>query len=114
MAQILLDNGADPKHVNIEGLTPALNAFEEGYQEVAELLCGITKEELPKEDEVVDPLAHTQQEEEDDDELPEGMSTKLQEIIEKIQEQGGVEDEEELREMVTKMLLEEMQNSINQ
>lgn len=115
IAQLLLDNGANPKHVNDEGVTPALNAYQEGWEEVAELLAGITKEELPKEEEeTADSLAHTMQSpEEEEEELSEEMNTKMQEIIKKIEEQGGVQDEEELREMVTKMILEEMQKNIN-
>ncbi|KAG0787972.1 hypothetical protein G6F17_001067 [Rhizopus arrhizus] len=108
MAQILLDRGADPKRVNEEGFTPAATALQEGWTEVAEHLASITKEVLvPKEEQDIS-LAHVQY---DDDEVSGDLAIKMQEIINKIEEQGGVEDEEELKEMVTKMLLEEMRKS---
>ncbi|KAG1095040.1 hypothetical protein G6F42_018628 [Rhizopus arrhizus] len=48
MAQLLLDNGADPKHINEDGITPALTALEEGWEEVAQFLANITKEKTEK------------------------------------------------------------------
>ncbi|EIE87775.1 hypothetical protein RO3G_12486 [Rhizopus delemar RA 99-880] len=96
MAQILLDRGADPKRVNEEGFTPAATALQEGWTEVAEHLASITKEVLvPKEEQDIS-LAHVQY---DDDEVSGDLAIKMQEIINKIEEQGGVEDEEELKEM---------------
>ncbi|KAI9254646.1 ankyrin repeat-containing domain protein [Sporodiniella umbellata] len=46
MARTLLDQGADPEHVNEEGLTAAATALLEGWTEVAELLASITNEVL--------------------------------------------------------------------
>lgn len=128
MAQLLLDHGADPEHVNEDGITPALTALEEGWEDVAQLLAAITKENLNiEQDQEVDPLAHIEQEdrqvtqqtqsteqEEEEDELSDELSSKMQEIMRRIEEQGGVENEEELREMVTKMVLDEMQRKINE
>lgn len=120
MAQLLLDHGADPKHVNEDNITPAATAFEEGWDEVAELLAGITKEELrpnlsEDEEEEKDEFAHMQEkEEEEEDELSPELSSKMQEIMQHIHAQGGVQDEEELREMVTNMLLDEMKRNLEE
>ena len=38
VAQILIENGADPNAANVEGRTPIFNAAEEGRREVAQLL----------------------------------------------------------------------------
>lgn len=115
MAQLLLDHGADPKHVNEDNITPAATAFEEGWDEVADLLASITKEELrPNDDEeaVEEEESEFAHMEENDDDLSPELSNKMQEIMQHIQEQGGVQDEEELKEMVTKMLLDEMKRSL--
>lgn len=133
IAQLLLDNGADPKHTNEEGITPALTALEEGWEDVAQLLANITKEVLPTEgEEEVDPLAYIDQEdreaalaaalasteaeqdENDQGEMSEELSNKMQDIMKRIEEQGGVENEEELRELVTKMVLDGMQRELNE
>lgn len=112
MAKTLIDLGADPKKKNELGLTAAMTAFDEGWEEVAQYLVEITGEELPTFEEEEDSLAHVQKEDDEEgDELTPEMSDKLQEIIQKIEEQGGVDDEEKLREMVMNMLLEEMQKS---
>ncbi|KAI8880978.1 Pkinase-domain-containing protein [Backusella circina FSU 941] len=114
MAQLLLDLGADPKLKNELGLTAAMTAFDEGWEEVAQLLVEVTGEELPtfeEEEDEEDRLAHTQQDSDEDDELTPEMNDKLQQIISTIEEQGGVEDEEKLREMVMNMLLDEMQKA---
>ncbi|ORE18705.1 Pkinase-domain-containing protein [Rhizopus microsporus] len=99
MAQILLDRGADPKKVNEDGFTPALTAFQEGWKEVAEYLANITKEVLPTGDLEEMSLAHVEHDNNDEDYDPE-VANKMQEIINKIEEQGGeFANEEELREM---------------
>lgn len=112
MAKLLVELGADPKKKNELGLTAAMTAYDEGWEDVAEFLIDITGEELPtfEQEEEVDDLAHTQQDD-DDEELTPAMNNKLQEILQKIEEQGGVDDEEKLREMVMNMLLEEMQGA---
>ncbi|KAI9365638.1 kinase-like domain-containing protein [Pilaira anomala] len=116
MAQLLLDHGADPKRVNEEGLSPAATAVEEGYKDVAKLLADITKEELPTRDEETGTLTHVQDaqdeaaaeaaadaaeeaEAEEEAEMSEELSNQMQAIMKRIEEQGGVENEEELREM---------------
>ncbi|CEP12060.1 hypothetical protein [Parasitella parasitica] len=140
MAQLLLDNGADPKHTNEDGITPAMAAFEEGWEDVAQLLASITMEVLPSKEEEVDSLAYIDQENsevavaatetetgviiqttaqqdsivENQNEMTEELSSKMQDIMERIEEQGGVADEDELRELVTKMLLDEMQQKLNE
>ncbi|KAI8639198.1 ankyrin repeat-containing domain protein [Parasitella parasitica] len=138
MAQLLLDNGADPKHTNEDGITPAMAAYEEGWEEVAQLLASITKEVLPSKEQEIDPLAYIEQEDDeaiatatevevetiaqttqpdsniqDQDEMSEELSSKMQNIMKHIEEQGGVADEDELRELVAKMLLDEMQQKLD-
>lgn len=116
MAQLLLDHGADPKVVNEEGITPAATAYEEGWDEVAHLLAGITKEVLVPtgDEEEEDSLAHIEKEDEveEEEEMDEELSNKMQEIMKRLEEQGGVENEEELREMVTKMVLDGMKRNL--
>ncbi|CAO0792704.1 unnamed protein product [Mucor circinelloides] len=134
MAQLLLDNGADPKHINEDGITPALTALEEGWEEVAQFLANITKEVLPTQEEETDPLAYIEQEDREaaaaaeaaeaqqqqsnedgeEEEMSEELSNKMQDIMKRIEEQGGVENEEELRELVTKMVLDGMQRELNE
>ncbi|KAI8372899.1 ankyrin repeat-containing domain protein [Radiomyces spectabilis] len=110
MAQLLLDNGADPHHRNEDGITPAATAQQEGWTAVAELLAGITKEELSEQ---VDPeqeeaaaLSHTQ--EEADMINSSEFQNQVEQVFQRLQEQGGVENEEELEEIVTKIVLDEM------
>lgn len=131
MAQLLLDHGADPKRVNEEGLSPAATAVEEGYEDVAKLLADITKEELPTRDEETGTLTHVQDaqdeaaaeaaadaaeeaEAEEEAEMSEELSNQMQAIMKRIEEQGGVENEEELREMVTKMVIDGMKRNLEQ
>ncbi|KAK4509862.1 uncharacterized protein ATC70_007166 [Mucor velutinosus] len=133
MAQLLLDNGADPKHINEDGITPALTALEEGWEEVAQFLANITKEVLPTTEEEADPLAYIEQEDREEEaaaaaaetqqqpngdgteeEMSEELTNKMQDIMKRIEEQGGVENEEELRELVTKMVLDGMQRELNE
>ncbi|EPB84601.1 hypothetical protein HMPREF1544_08618 [Mucor circinelloides 1006PhL] len=134
MAQLLLDNGADPKHINEDGITPALTALEEGWEEVAQFLANITKEVLATQEEETDPLAYIEQEDREaaaaaeaaeaqqqqsnedgeEEEMSEELSNKMQDIMKRIEEQGGVENEEELRELVTKMVLDGMQRELNE
>ncbi|CAO3611337.1 unnamed protein product [Mucor fragilis] len=131
IAQLLLDNGADPKHTNEDGITPALTALEEGWEEVAQFLANITKEVLPTAEEETDPLAYIEQEDREaaaaaaqsqqqsnedgaEEEMSEELTNKMQDIMKRIEEQGGVENEEELRELVTKMVLDGMQRELNE
>ena len=113
MAQLLLDHGANPKRVNEEGISPAATAYEEGWDEVAQLLAGITHEKLYTAEEAENPeedeFSHMNEEE--DEELSPELSSRMQEIMQHLQE-GDVEDEEKLRELVTKMLLDEMKRSV--
>ncbi|KAI8991308.1 ankyrin repeat-containing domain protein [Mycotypha africana] len=117
MAELLLNNGADPKHKNKEGITPALTAHEEGWTEVAVFLANKTGEELPQDGEEQNTLAHVESDakpstyeiSEKDDEALNELTTKMEDLINKVKEQDGVPDEEELRELVYKMLVDEMQ-----
>ncbi|KAI9317230.1 ankyrin repeat-containing domain protein [Dichotomocladium elegans] len=110
MAQLLIERGADPNHKNEEDLTPALNAHQEGWRDVAEFLASVTNETLPSIDDEVeraidsDGAANDIQDDAD-------MERYVEEMIRRIQEQGGVEDEEELRGVVTKMILDQLQRN---
>ncbi|GAA5817264.1 hypothetical protein MFLAVUS_010807 [Mucor flavus] len=119
MAQLLLDHGAEPKRVNEEGLSPAATALEEGWEDVAKLLADITKEVLPtkeeeEENDESEALSHVQEEDEEEPELSDELSNQMQEIMKRIEEQGGVENEEELRDMVTKMVVDGMRRNLEQ
>ena len=125
MARFLIDKGADAKHENAEGISPAQNAHEEGWQEVAKMLAEITKEELPSLNDQIEQVlgssgngpndltvtASTVTEEEGEED--QAMDHYIEDMVRRIQEQGGVQNEEELREAVTKMVLEQLQNSFN-
>ncbi|KAI9254536.1 ankyrin repeat-containing domain protein [Phascolomyces articulosus] len=130
MARFLLDKGADPKHKNAEGVTPAQNAHEEGWQPVALLFAEITKEELPSLNDQIEQVigssgqgannlavtARTMSEEaikEEGDGDDQAMEHYIEDMVRRIQEQGGVQNEEELREAVTKMVLEQLQNAFD-
>ncbi|CDS04060.1 hypothetical protein LRAMOSA07015 [Lichtheimia ramosa] len=116
MAQFLLDHGADANHKNEDGITPAMNAYQEGWREVAELLASVTHEHLPTVSDQVDQVldsngdgAITEDIGDDAD-----MERYVEEMMRRIQEQGGVQDEEEIRNVVTKMILDQLQRSAEQ
>lgn len=112
MAQFLLDHGADPYHCNSEGVSAARNALEEGWKDVAELLASITKEELPSLD---DRIEETMANETIDATTSESeLEGYVQAMMQRIQDEGGVQDEEELREVVTKIILEQLRRSVEQ
>ncbi|KAI8146400.1 ankyrin repeat-containing domain protein [Fennellomyces sp. T-0311] len=110
MARFLIDRGANAEHKNEDDVSPAQNAHQEGWQEVAEFLAGITQESLPSlDDQIEESLGPNPLAEDADDTVAEHY---IEELVRRIQEQGGVQDEEELREAVTKMVLEQLQNSL--
>ncbi|KAI7851420.1 ankyrin repeat-containing domain protein [Circinella umbellata] len=127
MARFLIDKGAKASHKNAEGLSPAQNAHEEGWDEVATLLADITKEELPSLNDQIEQVlgssgngpnnltvtASTMTEEEDGEEDDQVTQHYIEDMVRRIQEQGGVQNEEELREAVTKMVLEQLQESFD-
>jgi ankyrin repeat protein len=47
-ARVLLAAGADPKHTNLEGVTPLARARQEGHLDVAELLEAAERGVRPK------------------------------------------------------------------
>ncbi|KAI8980432.1 ankyrin repeat-containing domain protein [Pilobolus umbonatus] len=102
MADLLIKNGADPYLTNESGITAASTALEEGWEEVAHYIAKITKEELIKTEEE-DGLAHLNVEENE-------MASSMQAIMQQIQQQGDF-NEEEVTELVTKMLLEQLKKT---
>ncbi|KAI9305459.1 ankyrin repeat-containing domain protein [Cunninghamella echinulata] len=128
MAKFLIKHGANAYHRNNEGVSPAETAFEEGWKEVATLLAGITGETLieikdkPTENE---DLAYIERESElepsnahEDQALmeqrQEEFSQQVEQVMRKIQEDGGVHDEEELRRVVTNMVLQEVKRTMEE
>lgn len=124
MAKFMLDRGANPSHKNDDGISPAQTANDEGWKDVAQLLASITGETLvnmedqPMED---DTLAYIQQEsengppldEEDDEQRQEEFAQQVEQVMQRIQQEGGVQNEDELREVVTKMVLQEVKRSMD-
>ncbi|KAL0079068.1 ankyrin repeat-containing domain protein [Phycomyces blakesleeanus] len=105
-ARLLVTHGADAKRTNSEEITAAAHAFDEGWLDVAQYLASVTGENIPLSlsDESVEETAVTDGGDE--------MDEQIESIMKRIEEQGGLEDEEKLREMVTKMVLDEMKKSI--
>ncbi|KAI7862859.1 kinase-like domain-containing protein [Spinellus fusiger] len=89
MASLLVDHGALPTHTNNEGITPAVHALMEGWQEVAEYLQSITQEDLPpmQQDTAVDPSDLEQ-----DD-------PRLQAVMERVTAMEDMQDEDALRQV---------------
>ncbi|ORZ03567.1 ankyrin repeat-containing domain protein [Syncephalastrum racemosum] len=104
MCRFLLDKGANPRHENSEGVTPMKNALEEGWLPVAALLAKVTDQDVPAE-------STEEQESEQGEGNMEAMITK---VMERLQAEGQEEelDEEELREAVTKVILDELRKSV--
>ncbi|KAI8074120.1 ankyrin repeat-containing domain protein [Gongronella butleri] len=116
MAKFMLDRGASAEHKNDEGISPAQNAWDEGWKDVAQLLADITHETLDTEDEALAAaVAETSSLEAtfaDDGEADEAFAAQVEQVMMRIQDNGGVEDEEELRQIVTKMLLDQVKLSL--
>ncbi|ORX62777.1 ankyrin [Hesseltinella vesiculosa] len=113
MAKFMLEHGANPEHKNDEDISPAQAAFNEGWVEVAQMLAELTHESLEQEKPLLDDtsLEETFQ---DDGEVDAAFATQIEQVMQRIQDQGGVEDEEELRDIVTKMLLEQIRASADE
>ncbi|KAL0075204.1 kinase-like domain-containing protein [Phycomyces blakesleeanus] len=92
-ARLLVTHGADAKRTNSEEITAAAHAFDEGWLDVAQYLASVTGENIPLSlsDESVEETAVTDGGDE--------MDEQIESIMKRIEEQGGLEDEEKLREM---------------
>jgi hypothetical protein len=121
MAKFLVDRGANANHKNSEGVSPAETANNEGWVDVAKYLASITGETLEQPsddggDENDKALAHLQQDDDDDDDdmasRPE-FAQQIEQVMHKIQQDGGVHNEEELRQVVTNMVLEQVKKSMD-
>ncbi|KAI9030023.1 kinase-like domain-containing protein [Phycomyces nitens] len=98
-ARLLVTNGADAKHCNSEGITAAMHAFEEGWNDVAEYLASVTGEILPSDQ------TESDEKEIEPTESERGLNEQIESIMKRIEDKGDIEDEEELREMPTKQTL---------
>lgn len=122
LAQFLVDRGANVHHKNNEGVSPAQTANEEGWTHVANYLASVTGETLEQpsdddDDENNKALAHLQQDDDNDDDddtaLRPEFAQQVEQVMHKIQQDGGVHDEEELRQVVTNMVLEQVKQSMD-
>ncbi|CAO3590632.1 unnamed protein product [Absidia cylindrospora] len=103
-----------------EGISPAQTANEEGWADVAKLLAALTGETLEQpsdddDDENDKALAHLQNDDDDDDDTtvrPE-FAQQVEQVMHKIQQDGGVQDEDELRQVVTNMVLQQVKQSMD-
>ncbi|ORZ14533.1 ankyrin repeat-containing domain protein [Absidia repens] len=121
LAQFLVDHGANVHHKNSEGVSPAQTANEEGWDDVAKLLAALTGETLEKasdddDDENDKALTYLQNDDnsdaDDDMTLRPEFAQQVEQVMHKIQQDGGVQDEEELRQVVTNMVLQQVKQSI--
>ncbi|KAF9156460.1 hypothetical protein DFQ26_009355 [Actinomortierella ambigua] len=109
--KVLVENGADPKHVNESGLTAAENAQEEEWLEVAHYLRELTgvphpEPEAEEEDMASYLLADDDKEPEEgayDDSMHEKFKERIDAIMKASQEDGKDRDEE-LKAVVAEML----------
>ncbi|KAF9971753.1 hypothetical protein BGZ73_005224 [Actinomortierella ambigua] len=114
-AKLLIENGADPKHVNGNGMTAAENAQEEEWLEVAHYLRELTgvphPEPKEEEDDMASYLLADDQPDEDkepeegtyDDTMHEKFKERIDAIMKASQEDGKDRDEE-LKAVVAEML----------
>ncbi|KAJ2832617.1 hypothetical protein GGI24_001166 [Coemansia furcata] len=106
-ARLLLDNGANPEAENDEGLSPIHTTLENEATEVTELICA--KLNIPV------PVLQEEQETEQINLHDDSMSgSKLEDLSNWIMQQvddNNETDEEALRAMVTKYIMQNLRNS---
>ncbi|KAI9287244.1 ankyrin repeat-containing domain protein [Umbelopsis sp. AD052] len=103
-AKFLIENGADASHRNHEGTTPAINAASEGWREVAEEIAKVTGETLTEEEDE-DELAHVAVGDDEDD----GAFLRQVEQVIQQTEQDGMNRDEQLRGLVSQMVMRQIQ-----
>ncbi|KAG0001541.1 hypothetical protein BGZ80_005608 [Entomortierella chlamydospora] len=115
IAKMLIDGGADATHVNEDEMTAAENAEEEEWFEVAHYLRELTGVPHPDKDidELEEDMSHLlkdEEEDEDSDDNDEQEATensfkhRINDIM-KATEADGVDRDEELKAVVTEMLV---------
>ncbi|KAJ2882648.1 hypothetical protein H4R27_003309 [Coemansia aciculifera] len=106
-AQLLLDNGANPEAENDEGLSPVQTTLENEATEVTELICAKLNIPVP----VLQEVQETEQINVRDDSM---SGSKLEDLSNWIMQQvdeNSETDEEALRAMVTKYIMQNLRNS---
>ncbi|KAG2187588.1 hypothetical protein INT44_005277 [Umbelopsis vinacea] len=103
-AKFLIEKGADASHRNHEGTTPAINAASEGWREVAEEIAKVTGETLTEEEDE-DELAHVAVGDDEDD----GAFLRQVEQVIQQTEQDGMNRDEQLRGLVSQMVMRQIQ-----
>ncbi|KAF8945398.1 hypothetical protein BGZ46_006022, partial [Entomortierella lignicola] len=112
IAKILVDGGADATHVNGEGLTAAEKAEEEEWYDVAHYLRELTGVPHPDNDvdDLEEDMSHLLEDEEDegidtnDEQEPTAFHERIESIM-KASEADGVNRDEELKTVVSEMLV---------
>ena len=104
VAKFLIEKGADASHRNHEGTTPAINAASEGWREVAEEIAKVTGETVTEEEEE-DELAHVAVGDDEDD----GAFLRQVEQVIQQTEQDGMNRDEQLRGLVSQMVMRQIQ-----
>ncbi|KAJ2065687.1 hypothetical protein GGI17_000231 [Coemansia sp. S146] len=106
-AQLLLDNGANPEAENDEGLSPVQTTLENEATEVTELICAKLNIPVP----ILQEVQETEQINVRDDSM---SGSKLEDLSNWIMQQvdeNSETDEEALRAMVTKYIMQNLRNS---
>ncbi|KAJ1860940.1 hypothetical protein LPJ73_001180 [Coemansia sp. RSA 2703] len=106
-ALFLLDHGADPKAENDEGLTPVHTTLENEATEVTELLCKRLDIPVPK----LEEIREAEDAEEPSDTITDAKLEELSNWLMQNADENGEADEDALREMVTKFVLQKMRIS---
>ncbi|KAJ2030464.1 hypothetical protein GGH91_002518 [Coemansia sp. RSA 2671] len=106
-AQLLLDNGANPEAENDEGLSPVHTTLENEATEVTELICAKLNIPVP----VLQEVQETEQVNIRDDNMSESKLEDLSNWIMQQVDDKGETDEEALRAMVTKYIMQNLRNS---
>ncbi|KAJ2016709.1 hypothetical protein GGI06_003050, partial [Coemansia sp. S85] len=104
---LLLDNGANPEAENDEGLSPVHTTLENEATEVTELICAKLNIPVP----VLQEVQEAEQVNIRDDNMSESKLEDLSNWIMQQVDDKGETDEEALRAMVTKYIMQNLRNS---
>ncbi|KAJ2890927.1 hypothetical protein IWW38_003866, partial [Coemansia aciculifera] len=105
-AQLLLDNGANAEAENDEGLSPVHTTLENEATEVTELLCAKLNISVP----VLQPVEEAEQIDVRGDNMAESKLEDLSNWIMQQVDENSETDEEALRAMVTKYIMQNLRN----
>ncbi|KAJ2787194.1 hypothetical protein GGI15_000914 [Coemansia interrupta] len=106
-ALFLLDHGADPKAENDEGLTPVHTTLENEATEVTELLCKRLDIPVPK----LEEIREAEETDEPSDTITDAKLEELSNWLMQNADENGEADEDALREMVTKFVMQKLRTS---